>query len=130
MLRRRSYPLLVKVTWAALLAAGLMTLVVPGGRPASATAVKAAAAGLGTRAAIAGWQIRDSAAVTDGGDKISRSDFPATGWLAVGPRSTVMAGLVQNGQFPNLFKATNLRGGTGPRSPRPAGCAPSCTWPG
>jgi exo-1,4-beta-D-glucosaminidase len=58
---------------------------------------------------VAGWQIQSSKVVTAGGEDISQPKFSGAGWYPVGPRSTVLAGLVQNGRYPDLFKSTNLR---------------------
>jgi exo-1,4-beta-D-glucosaminidase len=59
--------------------------------------------------AVRGWQIQSSAQVSATGEEISKSRFDGSRWLPVGPRSTVLAGLVQNGRYPNLFHGTNLR---------------------
>ena len=63
----------------------------------------------GNTTAVAGWQIRSSAQVSAGPDEISQTRFAARDWYPVGPRSTVLAGLVQNGKYPDLFHSTNLR---------------------
>jgi exo-1,4-beta-D-glucosaminidase len=59
--------------------------------------------------AVRGWQIQSSAQVSATGAEISRPRFDGSAWYPVGPRSTVLAGLVQNGRYPNLFYGTNLR---------------------
>jgi len=59
--------------------------------------------------AITAWQIRDGAAVSDGGARISQPDYPTTGWLAAPPRSTVMAALARSGRYPDVFSSTRLR---------------------
>jgi exo-1,4-beta-D-glucosaminidase len=59
--------------------------------------------------AVRGWQIQSSAQVSATGEEISKSRFDGSRWLPVGPRSTVLAGLVQNGRYPNLFYGTNLQ---------------------
>jgi exo-1,4-beta-D-glucosaminidase len=58
---------------------------------------------------VAGWQIQSSAQVSAGEAEISQTRFNARSWYPVGPRSTVLAGLVQNGRYPDLFYSTNLR---------------------
>ncbi len=59
--------------------------------------------------AISGWQIQSSAQVSATGEEISQSRYDGSRWYRVGPRSTVLAGLVQNGRYPNLFHGTNMR---------------------
>jgi exo-1,4-beta-D-glucosaminidase len=63
----------------------------------------------GTSTPVAGWQIQSSAQVSADGSAISSTQFGARNWYPVGPRSTVLAGLVQNGRYPDLFYSTNLR---------------------
>lgn len=59
---------------------------------------------------VAGWHIQSSSVATAGGDVISRPDFNPAGWYRVSRRSTVMAGLIQNGRYPaDLFYSTNLQ---------------------
>ncbi|MEV4314505.1 sugar-binding domain-containing protein [Actinocrispum sp. NPDC049592] len=63
----------------------------------------------GASTPVAGWQIQSSAQVSVDGAAVSRTQFNARSWYPVGPRSTVLAGLVQNGKYPDLFYSTNLR---------------------
>lgn len=64
----------------------------------------------GTVTTVSGWQIQSSAVATEAGEAVSRVGYPARGWYPVSPRSTVMAGLVQNGKYgDDLFHSTNLR---------------------
>jgi exo-1,4-beta-D-glucosaminidase len=63
----------------------------------------------GTTTAISGWQILSSASTSDNGASISKATYSTSGWLPVAARSTVMAGLIQNGKYPNVFYSTNLK---------------------
>src|ERR1043165_3077226 len=58
---------------------------------------------------ISGWQIQSSAHLSAAGAEISQPRYDGSRWYRVGPRSTVLAGLVQNGRYPDLFHGTNLR---------------------
>jgi len=63
----------------------------------------------GTTTAISGWQILSSASTSDNGASISKATYGTSGWLPVAARSTVLAGLIQNGKYPNVFYSTNLK---------------------
>ncbi|GAB3486070.1 glycosyl hydrolase 2 galactose-binding domain-containing protein [Amycolatopsis cihanbeyliensis] len=64
---------------------------------------------MGEGSTVTGWHIRSSAELAAGGARISQPDFGNSGWYPVAPRSTIVAGLVQNGHYPNLFHSTNMR---------------------
>jgi len=66
-------------------------------------------AGLGSSTAINQWQIQSSAKAQDGGAAISSAGFSTPGWYAVSGRATVMAGLMENGKYENVFYSDNLR---------------------
>ncbi|MBB5779203.1 glycosyl hydrolase 2 galactose-binding domain-containing protein [Nonomuraea jabiensis] len=70
--------------------------------PASAQAVPATTA-------LTGYKIQSSAKVADSGATISTPGYAATGWYPVGPRSTVLAGLLQNNVYPDPFYSTNMQ---------------------
>ncbi|TAN07496.1 MAG: glycoside hydrolase family 2 [Rhodanobacteraceae bacterium] len=59
--------------------------------------------------AIAHWQIRSSAEAQQGGAEISNSGFQMKGWYPVSGRATVMAGLMENGKYQDVFQGDNLR---------------------
>ncbi|MGH2596036.1 MAG: glycosyl hydrolase 2 galactose-binding domain-containing protein [Actinomycetota bacterium] len=63
----------------------------------------------------AGWSIRSSADVDAGGSAISTAGFSIDGWYPVTLPSTVLAGLVANGEYPNLYLGTNLQNVWAPR---------------
>ena len=58
---------------------------------------------------IAHWQIRSSAEAQQGGAEISSTNFSTKGWYPVSGRVTVMAGLMENGKYKNVFHDDNLR---------------------
>jgi exo-1,4-beta-D-glucosaminidase len=88
---------------------GLALLAVPGHSGAAVAPAAKVSGTAGATATLAGWQIRDSAQVSDSGPAISQPGYAASGWLSVAPRSTVMAGLVENGRYPNVFTSTNMK---------------------
>ncbi|WP_214327765.1 glycosyl hydrolase 2 galactose-binding domain-containing protein [Nonomuraea sediminis] len=57
---------------------------------------------------IPGYKIQSSAKVSDTGATISTPGYAASGWYPVGPRSTVLAGLLQNGVYQDPFYSTNM----------------------
>ena len=54
------------------------------------------------------WYMKSSAQVQVKGDEISRTDFAVNEWYAVDVPATVMAGLVKNGRYPDLYYNNNL----------------------
>jgi exo-1,4-beta-D-glucosaminidase len=56
-----------------------------------------------------GWMLRSANDVSDDGAVISRPGYPSDGWNAVTLPSTVLAGLVADGVYPNIYRGTNLR---------------------
>src|SRR5215813_11012602 len=65
-----------------------------------------AAAGAGEL--VHGWKIQSSAVAKDSGAKVSRPGYSTAGWLPISQPETLMAGLLENGQFPDIFRSTNL----------------------
>ena len=63
----------------------------------------------GSVTAIAHWQIQSSAKAQQSGAEVSSAGFSTRGWYPVSGRATVMAGLLQNGKYPNVFYGDNLR---------------------
>ena len=63
----------------------------------------------GSTTAIAQWQIQESAKAQQGGADISSAGFATRGWYPVSGRATVMAGLLENGTYKNVFYGDNLR---------------------
>src|SRR4029077_4494529 len=63
----------------------------------------------GSATAIAHWQIQSSAKAPQGGAEVSAAGFSTKGWYPVSGRATVMAGLLENGTYENVFYGDNLR---------------------
>jgi exo-1,4-beta-D-glucosaminidase len=63
----------------------------------------------GSVTAIDHWQIQDSAKAQQSGADISSTGFATEGWYPVSGRATVMAGLLENGTYKNVFYSDNLR---------------------
>jgi exo-1,4-beta-D-glucosaminidase len=64
-----------------------------------------------TRAAelAQGWSLRSATGVTDTGALISKSGYAMSGWYPVNVPSTVLAGLVANGVYSNIYVGTSLQ---------------------
>jgi exo-1,4-beta-D-glucosaminidase len=56
----------------------------------------------------AGWRMQASGSVGDAGAAIATVGYPAGGWYPITVPATVMAGLVQNGQFGDLYVSDNM----------------------
>jgi exo-1,4-beta-D-glucosaminidase len=63
----------------------------------------------GSITAIAHWQIQSSAKAQQSGAEVSSAGFSTQGWYPVTGRATVMAGLLENGTYQNVFYSDNLR---------------------
>src|SRR5215470_6941197 len=63
----------------------------------------------GSATAIAQWQIQSSAKAQQSGAEVSAAGFATRGWYPVSGRATVMAGLLENGTYQNVFYGDNLR---------------------
>lgn len=68
----------------------------------------------GGRTVIPSWRMQSATAAPQGGETLSAPDFDDRGWYLVGARSTVLAGLVANGRYPDLNRSTNLRDAVDP----------------
>jgi exo-1,4-beta-D-glucosaminidase len=55
------------------------------------------------------WEIQSSAKAQQSGAEVSRNGFSTKEWYPVSGRATVMAGLLENGKYPELFYSDNLR---------------------
>ena len=55
------------------------------------------------------WEIQTSSKVSVSGADVAKSNFDAQGWYKVEGPATVMAGLIQNGMYPNVFYDVNLQ---------------------
>jgi len=76
--------------------------------PSAGGQVMAVSSTAGTATAIPGFLIQSSAEVSDD-SAVSRPGFATTGWYPVSARSTVYAGLLQNGVYPDPFYSTRMR---------------------
>jgi len=63
----------------------------------------------GSATSIGHWQIQSSAKAQQSGAEVSAAGFSTQGWYPVSGRATVMAGLLENGTYQNVFYSDNLR---------------------
>jgi len=63
----------------------------------------------GSTTAIAHWQIQSIAKAQQSGAEVSSAGFSTSGWYPVSGRATVMAGLLENGIYQDVFYGDNLR---------------------
>jgi exo-1,4-beta-D-glucosaminidase len=70
----------------------------------------------GSATAIAHWQIQTSAKAQESGAQVSSAGYSTSGWYPVSGRATVMAGLLENGKYENVFYGDNLRAASEPDS--------------
>src|SRR5947207_903358 len=87
-----------------LVAAAVATATLPASGPAGADANADTAPAELTH----GWQIRSSAGLRDSGAAISQPGYSAGGWLPISQPETLMAALLENGRYPNIFRSANL----------------------
>jgi len=93
-------------------AVAVATLMAPGLARAEhppVPAMQAIASAAGTSTPIRAWRIQSSSKAQQGGAEISAAGFPAWDWYPVSGRATVMAGLLENGKYPDVFHGDNLR---------------------
>src|SRR5947207_3448315 len=67
------------------------------------------AATVGSTELTGGWALRSATSVADGGAAISQPGYSQAGWYPVTLPSTVLAGLVANNVYQNIFFGTNLK---------------------
>jgi exo-1,4-beta-D-glucosaminidase len=70
----------------------------------------------GSTTAIANWEIQSTAKAQQSGAEVSGAGFSTRGWYPVSGRATVMAGLLENGTYKNVFYGDNLRAAAEPDS--------------
>lgn len=70
----------------------------------------------GSATAIAHWQIQSSAKAQQSGAEVSSEGYSTLDWYPVSARATVMAGLLENGTYKNVFYSDNLRAAAEPDS--------------
>lgn len=71
--------------------------------------VIAVAGSPGISTPISYWMIQSSALAQEGGEKISRPSYSTLHWLPVSAHATVMAGLIENRKYPDIFHGLNLQ---------------------
>ena len=69
-----------------------------------------------TSTAIDHWQIQSSSKAPESGAEVSAAGYSTKGWYPVSGRATVMAGLLENGKYENVFYSDNLRAAAEPES--------------
>ncbi len=77
--------------------------------PAPEPRVSAAVAGPGTSDLNSGWKIQSSAVAGGSGAQISAPGYSAADWLPIRQPETLMAGLIENGRYPNVFYSDRLK---------------------
>jgi exo-1,4-beta-D-glucosaminidase len=70
----------------------------------------------GSATAIAHWLIQSSAKAQQSGAEVSSAGYSTREWYPVSGRATVMAGLLENGKYENVFYSDNLRAAAEPES--------------
>lgn len=80
-----------------------------GGLVALVSQAPAQALAAGEKVPLAGYRIQSTAVVGQTGTAISSPGYPVSSWYQVGPRSTVLAGLVANGEYADTFHSTNMQ---------------------
>ncbi|WP_052489051.1 sugar-binding domain-containing protein, partial [Streptomyces sp. 150FB] len=68
-----------------------------------------AAGGAGSATPIRSWQVQSSTTVGDDGAALSAPGHSTHGWYVAPARSTVVAALLADGLYPDVFRSTNLR---------------------
>src|SRR5206468_2517929 len=62
----------------------------------------------GVSSLMSGWKIQSSAVATGSGEVISDPAYRTAGWLPISRPETLMAGLVENGRYPDVFHSHRL----------------------
>ncbi|GAA0940127.1 glycoside hydrolase family 2 protein [Virgisporangium aurantiacum] len=96
-MRRRIAVITVGVVCASLLSAGIGNAQEP-----------ITTSGAGAVSLKSGWEIQSSAVVGNDGAAISDPGYATDGWLPISQPQTLMAALVENGRYPDVFRSNNL----------------------
>src|SRR4051794_8981797 len=93
-----------------LFAALVVALVIVGDSRSAATAPRPAPVqGLASTTGLSqGWALRSATGLTDSGTTISRVGYATSGWYPVTLPTTVLAGLVANNVYQNIYFGKNL----------------------
>ncbi|MFC5581976.1 glycosyl hydrolase 2 galactose-binding domain-containing protein [Rhodanobacter terrae] len=100
--------ILAKTLFVTMTALAAATVALPA-RAGTAFAPTRVDGGAGTTTAVAGWQIQASDKAQESGAEISSAGYSTQGWYPVSGRATVMAGLLENGKYQDVFYSDNLR---------------------
>jgi exo-1,4-beta-D-glucosaminidase len=88
---------------------GLASLgIVGAATPRAVVASASASAFPGTSDLTSGWKIQSSAVATDSGAVISDPGYSTADWLPISKPETLMAGLLENNRYPDIFFSNNL----------------------
>ena len=99
--------ILAKSVFLAMLAAAVAAT--PSARAETAFAPTLVDGGAGSTTAIAHWQIQSSSKAQQSGADISVAGFSTRDWYPTSGRATVMAGLLENGLYKDVFYDDNLQ---------------------
>src|SRR5919206_27292 len=94
---------LVRRTWMLAIVLSSFVLVLAG------HAGLASAATVSSTQLTTGWALRSATNVTDTGATISQPGYSTSGWYPISIPSTVLAGLVANNVYQNIYFGTNLQ---------------------
>jgi exo-1,4-beta-D-glucosaminidase len=83
---------------------------------ALAALVSTSLANAASTTAIDHWQIQSSSKAQESGAQVSSAGYSTKGWYPVSGRATVVAGLLENGKYENVFFSDNLRTASEPES--------------
>jgi hypothetical protein len=88
---------------------GLASLgIVSAATPRAVVASASASAFAGTSDLTSGWKIQSSAVATNSGAVISDPGYSTADWLPISKPETLMAGLLENNRYPDIFFSNNL----------------------
>ena len=107
MVTRTRAGLLGRCLLACSLLAGLLTG--PGAGAGTAPVETVLTGRPGSVTPVGGWEIQSTAKAPEPGSEVALDGYPTTGWHTVSGRATVMAGLMENGLYPEIFYSDNLR---------------------
>src|SRR3954471_10718392 len=62
------------------------------------------------------WRVSSTSKAPESGAEVSAGGFSTKDWYPVSGRATVMAGLLENGKYENVFYSDNLRAAAEPES--------------
>ena len=87
----------------------VLAVIAPPARAGTAFSPTRVEGSAGSTTAVAQWQIQSTDKAQEGGADISSAGFSTRGWNTASGRATVMAGLLENGTYKDVFYSDNLR---------------------